>query len=85
MATKYPTMNWKAENVPEAFKIYKQKLSLVCEDNEVTDPASIARKIKIGLDNEGLRRLRWLIPIEFMNGRRHIVSFIFAIIKCVRR
>ena len=29
--------------------------------------------------------LRWLIPIEFMNGRRHIVSFIFAIIKCVTR
>ena len=56
MATKFPTMNWKAENVPEAFKIYKQKLILVCEDNEVTDPVSIARKIKIGLDDKSLQR-----------------------------
>ena len=57
MATKYPLMNWQAENVPETFKIFKQKLLLVCEDNEIQEPTSIAWKIKIGLDDEGLRRL----------------------------
>ncbi|ELU10672.1 hypothetical protein CAPTEDRAFT_191036 [Capitella teleta] len=43
--------------VADALRMYKQKMTLVCEDNEVTEPAAIARKIKIGLGDEGLRRL----------------------------
>ncbi|ELT95445.1 hypothetical protein CAPTEDRAFT_187067 [Capitella teleta] len=43
--------------VADALRMYKQKMTLVCEDNEVTEPAAIVRKIKIGLGDEGLRRL----------------------------
>ena len=57
MATKYPTMNWELPNTAEAFKIFKQKLLLVCEDNEIKEDKKIARKIMIGIDDEGLKRL----------------------------
>lgn len=59
MAAKYPTMEWDcaAEDLPEEFGLFKQRMELVCEDNGVTDSAQIARKIKIGLGNKGLRRL----------------------------
>ena len=57
MATKYPTMNWELPNTAEAFKIFKQKLLLVCEDNEIKEDNKIARKIMIGIDDEGLKRL----------------------------
>ena len=46
-----------ADSAAELFRLFKQKMTLVCEDNETTDQASIARKIKIGLGDEGLRRL----------------------------
>ena len=55
MATKYPTMNWELPNTAEAFKIFKQKLLLVCEDNEIKEDNKIARKIMIGIDDEGLK------------------------------
>ena len=45
------------DSAAEMFRLFKQKLILVCEDNDVTVPASIARKIKIGIGDEGLRRL----------------------------
>ena len=57
MATKYPTMNWELPNTAEAFKIFKQKLLLVCEDNEIKEDKKIARKIMIGIDDEGLKHL----------------------------
>ena len=57
MATKYPVMNWDSPNKGDTFKLFKQRLSLVCEDNEVTDSGKVARKIKIGIGDEGLRRL----------------------------
>ena len=55
--SKYPAMNWAAHDVADTFKLFKQRLLLVCEDNEVTNNEKIARKIKIGLGDEGLRRL----------------------------
>lgn len=56
--SKYSIMKWESEGgVADALRMYKQKMTLVCEDNEVTEPAAIARKIKIGLGDEGLRRL----------------------------
>ena len=60
MAAKYPTMEWgdtSDEGLADIFKLFKQKMTLVCEDNKVTDEASIARKIIIGIGDEGLRRL----------------------------
>ena len=55
--SKYPSMNWNAPDVADTFKLYKQRLLLVCEDNDVTENERIARKIKIGVGDEGLRRL----------------------------
>ena len=52
--SKYPSMNWAAHDVADTFMLFKL---LVCEDNEVTNNEKIARKIKIGLGDEGLRRL----------------------------
>ena len=57
MAAKYPTMYWDTPNKADTFKLFKQKMCLVCEDNEVTDKVKLARKLKIGLGDEGLRRL----------------------------
>jgi len=50
-------MTWEAPNAAETFRIFKQKLLLVCEDNDVQDPKKVARKIQIGINDEGLRRL----------------------------
>ncbi|ELU08413.1 hypothetical protein CAPTEDRAFT_195464 [Capitella teleta] len=56
--SKYPIMKWESEGgVADALRMYKQKMTLMCEDNEVTEPAAIAQKIKIGLGDEGLRHL----------------------------
>ncbi|ELU02523.1 hypothetical protein CAPTEDRAFT_194315 [Capitella teleta] len=57
--SKYPQMEWPdgGADAPELFRLFKQKMNLVCEDNEITDPTRIATKIKIGLGDEGLRRL----------------------------
>ena len=55
--SKYPVMNWAAPDVAETFTLFKQRLLLVCEDKEVEDQEKIARKIHIGLGDEGLRRL----------------------------
>ena len=61
MASKYPTMDWgpaaSDEQLAEGFKLFKQKMQLVCEDNDITTDDKLARKIKIGLGDEGLRRL----------------------------
>ena len=57
MASKYPSINWGSPNLPETFKLFKQKMVLVCEDNEVTEDEKIARKMKIGLGDKGLSRL----------------------------
>ena len=57
MASKYPLMNWESPNLADTLKLFKQKMPLVCEDNEVTDSTKIARKIKIGLGDECLSRL----------------------------
>ena len=55
--SKYPSMNWDALDVADTFKLYKQRLLLVCEDNDVTENERIARKFKIGVGDEVLRRL----------------------------
>jgi hypothetical protein len=51
-------MNWESEGgVVDALRMFKQKMTLVCEDNEVKEDEAIVLKIKIGLGDEGLRRL----------------------------
>ena len=54
---KYPEMNWKSADVPEDFKLFKQRMELCLQDNDVRDPKKQAIKIKIAVGNEGLRRI----------------------------
>ncbi|XP_033105044.1 uncharacterized protein LOC117107452 [Anneissia japonica] len=55
--TRYPEMNWKAIDLAEEFTLFKQRKELCLIDNEVTEAAKQAIKIKIALGNEGLRKI----------------------------
>ena len=57
MSTKYPEMNWEILDLPEEFKLFKQRMELVWADQDVTDDKKKAIKIKIDVGNEGLRRI----------------------------
>ena len=50
-------MNWNNTDVPEEFKLFKQRMELCLQDNDVQDPKKQAIKIKIAVGNEGLRRI----------------------------
>ena len=55
--SKYPEMNWKGPDLLAEFKIFKQRMTLVLQDQEVTNLTKKAIKIKIAVGGEGLRRL----------------------------
>ena len=57
MASHLPTMNWADPDLSEAISLFKQKMSLYLEDEEITDQAKQARKICRGIGDEGLKRL----------------------------
>ena len=50
-------MDWSDSDLSEAMSLFKQKMSLYLEDEEITNDAAKARKISIGVCDEGLRRL----------------------------
>ena len=50
-------MNWGAPNIADEFKLFRQRMELCLLDNDVTDSAKQATKIKIAIGNEGLRRI----------------------------
>lgn len=52
-----PQMNWSGDNVTENFRLFKHKLQLYFEDEEITDKVKQARKILRAIGDEGLRRL----------------------------
>ena len=56
-ASHIPKMDWTEPDLAEAMALFKQKIELYVEDQEITDPIAIARKIRIGSGNEGLKRL----------------------------
>ena len=57
MATKYPEMDWKAPDVSDEFKIFKQRMTLCLKDNNVTDGEKVAVKITLALGTEGLKKM----------------------------
>ena len=57
MASKMPAMDWTYEPILDAYKAFKARVQLFLEDNDVTDIARQATKIKIALGDEGMRRL----------------------------
>ena len=57
MAAHLPTMNWSDLDLGEAMSLFKQKMTLYLEDEEIEDQTKQARKICRGIGDEGLKRL----------------------------
>ena len=55
MAHHIPTMDWSSQDIGEA--LYKQKMELYLEDENIVDAAEKVRKIMRGIGDEGLKRL----------------------------
>ena len=55
--SKMPEFDWKAESLADSFRSFKARMDLYCEDHEVTDAQKQATKIKLGVGDEGMRRL----------------------------
>lgn len=56
-AASIPQMHWENTDLCEAIALFKQKMTLYIEDEEITEEAKQARKICRGVGDEGLRRL----------------------------
>ena len=50
-------MDWSGSDHAESFGLFRQKMELYLEDEDITETAAQARKICRGLGDEGLRRL----------------------------
>ena len=56
-ASAIPTMDWSGSDLAEALTLFKQKVTLYLDDEEITDADKKARKILRGIGDEGLKRL----------------------------
>ena len=56
MAHYLPTMNWSDPDLNESMSLFKQKMTLYIEDEEIMDKTKQARKICLGIGDQGLRR-----------------------------
>ena len=50
-------MDWSSQDIGEALCLYKQKMELYLEDENIVDAAAEARKILRGIGDERLMRL----------------------------
>lgn len=57
MASHLLTMNWSDPDLSEAISLFKEKMALYLEDEEISDEHKQARKICRGIGDEGLQRL----------------------------
>jgi len=57
MAHHIPIMDWSSQDIGQALCLYKQKMELYLEDENIVDAAEKARKIMRGIGDEGLKRL----------------------------
>ena len=57
VSTSIPTMDWSSTDMAESIGLFKQKMNLFLDDENVTDNAAKARKICRGIGDEGLRRI----------------------------
>lgn len=57
MASHVPTTNWADPDLSEAISLFKQKMTLYLEDEEIAYEAKQARKICRGIGDERLKRL----------------------------
>ena len=52
-----PVMDWSADDLAESFSLYKQKLLLYLEDEEITDEKAKSRKLRRGIGDESMKCL----------------------------
>ena len=57
VSTSIPTMDWSSTDMAESIGLFKQKMNLFLDDENITDNAAKARKICRGIGDEGLRRI----------------------------
>ena len=57
VSTSIPTMDWSSTDMAESIGLFKQKMNLFLDDENVTDNAAKARKICRGIGDEGLIRI----------------------------
>ena len=57
LSTQIPTMDWSSTDMAESLGLFKQKMNLFLDDENITDNAAKARKICRGIGDEGLRRI----------------------------
>ncbi len=49
---KYPEMNWQAKDLVDEFKLFKQRLILCLQDNDIAQPD---RQVRIAVGTVGLK------------------------------
>ena len=54
-STQIPNMDWSSTDMSESLGLFKQKMNLFLDDENITDNA--ARQICRGIGDEGLRRI----------------------------
>jgi hypothetical protein len=52
--THLPMMDWTTADHAESFLLFKQKLQLYLEDEDITEKKGICRKLCLGIGDEGL-------------------------------
>ena len=57
VSTSIPTMEWSSTDMAESLGLFKRKMNLFLDDENITDNAAKARKICWGIRDEGLRRI----------------------------
>ena len=57
LSSQIPTMDWSSTDMAESLGLFKQKMTLFLDDENITDNAAKARKICRGIGDEGLKRL----------------------------
>ena len=53
----YPTMNWEVDDTGEALALFRQKMELYFDDEDISDKKIQARKICRSIGDEGLKKL----------------------------
>ena len=57
MASNMPELDWTHEPLSESLRAFKARMQLYLDDQEVTNPAKQATKIKIAIADKGMRRI----------------------------
>ena len=52
-----PMLDWKHEPPSESFKAFKARLNLYFADQEITNDAKQATKLRIAVSDEGMQRI----------------------------